>query len=868
MTIANRKAVWIFIVVLAMFAGAGIRVYHGQASEPPKAAKDGNALHSPRDAFGDSLPSEAIARLGTVRLRHADYLRAIRFFPDGKTVVSLGGDEMRVWDAATGRQLRHFGAGLSPWSVAMSADGQRVAFDRNLAVSGKGGPVEVWDAAAGKLLHKLGSQHYSLLCFSPDGKRLAAFTGIDNPVSAAVDHPWRIDVWDVATGRSAAKLIGPSECVMDMRFSADGKTLLLGGSGKAISLCDVASGKETRRLRDLPADVHTLVVSPRGDRAAFIDLQVKRRNGGGNWAPGRHVILMDLRSGVEVRRWSVPAEVGAAGLFANGWWHLAFSPDGRKLAACQKDGPVRVWDTATGKEIRILSDGRIHAGGMTFSPDGRTLAVGDFGQVLRLIDAESGADRVTTKGHRGGVTALAVSAAGRTVFTAVEDGTIHRWDARTGRELGRLTGHKQEVTGLTLSADGRTLCSVSLDQSLRVWDLDAGKERRRLEAGNVSAARLSLSPDGKTLAVPSNSKELLLFNPTTGERLHRLATKTRIITVAFAADASVVMALTGDHTICRWEMPTGRRLSDLSLPLDGDEPPIDDPDNRFPEGIFVLSPVGRLVAHALNDRFLRVFDVGARREVYRTVKLPSNVSMIAFAPDGRTLVWAERSGIIHWLELTSGSERLRLPGHAGPVKHMVFTTDGKQLVSGSDDATGLVWDLLGQGATTLSAEQRDACWTDLADKDAARAYRAMCRLMAAPADALILLRPRLKAIEGVDEKRIAQRIAALDSDTFAVREKATEELQKLGELAEPALRKALASRPTLEMSRRVRGLLDEIGQRQWRPSAEILRQLRAVEVLERIGTPEARALLEALAHGAAGARLTREARAAAQRLGG
>src|SRR5262249_37780219 len=143
-----------------------------------------------------------------------------------------------------------------------------------------------------------------------------------------------------------------------------------------------------------------------------------------------------------------------------------------------------------------------------------------------------------------------------------------------------------------------------------------------------------------------------------------------------------------------------------------------------------------------------------------------------------------------------------------------------------------------------SSPRPQELWSALADPDAAASYRAMCRLIAAPADALTLLRPRLKPVESVDDKRIERWIADLDAGEFAAREKATKELRKLGELAEPALRKALASRPTLEMSRRLQGLLDDIAQHQWHPTPEILRQLRAIEVLERIDTPEARRLLE------------------------
>jgi hypothetical protein len=313
-------------------------------------------------------------------------------------------------------------------------------------------------------------------------------------------------------------------------------------------------------------------------------------------------------------------------------------------------------------------------------------------------------------------------------------------------------------------------------------------------------------------------------------------------------------------------VPSGGRLPDEAMPPDSEQGPIGNPDSSYNGECIVLSPDGCLIAHGINNQFLRVIELSTQRPVRRSAKLPGTISTIAIAPDSRTLAWAEQSGAIHWLELATWSERRAMSGHAGAVNRIVFTADGKRLISGSGDTTALVWDLLGSEPSSLSSEQLDACWLDLADKDAAKAYRAMCRLIAAPADALALLRPHLKPVEGVDERRIERWIADLDADAFAVREKATEELRKLGELTEPALRKALASRPTLEMSRRLQGLLDDIAERQWHPTSEILRQLREIEVLERIDTPEARKLLETLAEGAAGARLTREARDAVRRL--
>jgi hypothetical protein len=109
-----------------------------------------------------------------------------------------------------------------------------------------------------------------------------------------------------------------------------------------------------------------------------------------------------------------------------------------------------------------------------------------------------------------------------------------------------------------------------------------------------------------------------------------------------------------------------------------------------------------------------------------------------------------------------------------------------------------------------------------------------------------------------DGRRVAALVRSLDADEFRQRESAYEELEKLKEAAEPALREALEAKPSPEVRRRLAELLEKT-------SGEWLRTRRAVEALELSGSPEARQVLEALARGAAGARLTREATAALRR---
>jgi hypothetical protein len=182
----------------------------------------------------------------------------------------------------------------------------------------------------------------------------------------------------------------------------------------------------------------------------------------------------------------------------------------------------------------------------------------------------------------------------------------------------------------------------------------------------------------------------------------------------------------------------------------------------------------------------------------------------------------------------------------------------------------LIWDVAElvhrqpQEVGKLSANELDAAWSDLAGSDASKAYQAFWRLTAASKSAVDLFKQHIQPIQPADPMRIASLLGDLDSEQFAVRDKASRELEKLGDLAEPKLRKALDKSPSPETRRRLESLLTKLEGSV--PSGEQLRALRAGAVLEHVATPEARQLLQKLAAGAPGARLTREAKAATERL--
>jgi hypothetical protein len=163
----------------------------------------------------------------------------------------------------------------------------------------------------------------------------------------------------------------------------------------------------------------------------------------------------------------------------------------------------------------------------------------------------------------------------------------------------------------------------------------------------------------------------------------------------------------------------------------------------------------------------------------------------------------------------------------------------------------------------MGTKELEALWSDLAGEDAGRAHAAVWALAAAPGKAVPLIRGRLKPAARPDPERMRRLVADLDNDRFAVRQAAARELEKLGGEASPALRQALAGNPSLEVRKGVEELLSKA---RFLRSGEVLRGVRGIEVLERIGTPEAREVLGSLAEGSPEVRLTREAQVSLERL--
>jgi WD40 repeat protein len=794
----------------------------------------------PLDAYGDPLPPGALFRLGSARLHPGGPTAALGFTPDGKKLVSVSyAGLVHHWDVATGKELAEvrLPSPYPQWFV--------LAPDATLlAVLDNRGVCSVRSTATGAELFRFNepNQPDVQVAFAPDGKTLAV-------IKPAGKLTVEVRSLTGAKGTVLRTLpLGDGLTVEPcFAFAADGRSFVMAAAAESwVDRYDYATGEQLTRIKTV---VSAIALSPDGKllagREGFHDVDY---------------MVWDAATGKQLRSFN--------GGYTPNKGPIMFLADGLHVISDQGARAV-MWHALAGKKVRSFGGHNVLVTGLAVSPDGATLATCDEG-TIRLWDVKTGKPLHEEPPHRGHGVTVRFSPDGKRLLTTSpgdrsDTGRAAReWDATTGKPLARIPLGAHPVFQEAVSADGRVIAAEDDTGQIHITNVN-GKVLLKVAPRDGACLAADLSPDGRLLLLRMGFLvgeaetihiKLQLWDVASNRQLVEVSEDGRTLLGRFDEAGRTLLVLRGsrgDREVSCYDAATGRALPRSTV-------------QAVAADALARSPDGWLLAHDEPLRYavvLRELSTGHR---LGELDLGGHrARALAFHPAGRLLAAGTAEGPILVFDVATGQQVASLAGHRGGTTSVAWSLDGKRLASGGNDLTALVWDAAPwldapHPAAAPTAAQQGVAWVQLAADDAAQALAAVRRLAQSPAATTALLKDRLKPPGPEELARLAALVAQLGDPKYAVREKAAAELLRTGDAAAAFLKQAREEATAPEVRQRLDEILRKLAARP--PDSGSVRQRRALAVLTLLGTPEARALLEALAAGDEAAWLTGEARRA------
>lgn len=567
------------------FAGAPL---FGQATPPSDQATE---IH------GGATTSRPRPQM-VVQLGHAGNVQAVAYSADGLLALTGSDDHTaKLWDTTTAREIRRFaGHTQSVTAVAFSADAQA------MLTGSADGTARLWDTATAQEIRR----------FEHPAAVTSAVVASQGQLMATGCGDGKARLWKIQTGECVATLTGHSSVVRSVAFSSDGTQVLTGSDDQTACLWDVKSAQVIVRLSGHTAQIFSVAISPDGrslltgsldatartwqatDGSPLVVFKVQRRVFAATFSPdGRQVLtgnegfpirgeepserhhtvrLWNAATGEQLRSCRDSGSSARAVAFAPSGQQVLVGSTGNAAFFGPVDGESHIWDLATGAELRSLKGQGVAAiRCLVFSADGRWLLLGDGSGIARLWDGESGREIQRFQHPSGRIQAVAISRDGRIVVTGGEDDIVRLWDRESGAEIRRLEGHTGVIASVAISPDLRFVLSGSCDSTARMWDTSNGKELQRLaeytgqtESSIPLCPYVAFSPDGSQLATAQWDNTARIWNVADGREVRRLeGHANRVVAVAFSSDGKRLLTGSWDQTARLWDVASGAELKAL-----------------------------------------------------------------------------------------------------------------------------------------------------------------------------------------------------------------------------------------------------------------------------------------------------------------
>ena len=400
-------------------------------------------------------------------------------------------------------------------------------------------------------------------------------------------------------------------------------------------------------------------------------------------------------------------------------YSVAYSPDGRVIASGSDDKTIKLWDAATGKQLRSLAGHTARVNSVAFSPDGRLIASGSEDATVKLWAAATGKAFRSLTGHMYEVYSVAFSPDGRTIASGSEDRTIKLWDVETGKELRSLIVSSLKENGrvrsVAFSPDGKLLASGDGDNAIKVWDVATGKQLRSLESIGVRASNniargrslgpravgvnsIAFSPDGKSIVSGNGDNTIVLWNVETGNQLGTLRGHVGpVLSVTFSPDGKVIAGSSEDRAILLWDTRTGMRLRSI--------------ETEYPAYSVAFSPDGKVITSGSYGGAIELWDAATGNKQRALENHVSEITSIVFSRDGKLIASGRIDGTIKLWETEAGNQPRSFGDNLVAIDSVAFSPNGKMIASGGAKIT--LWETA-TGNQALSLEKHSALFGSVA----------------------------------------------------------------------------------------------------------------------------------------------------------